>query len=393
MPTFKRFQGKHIDSKHPKYATSRWWYQFRIRGKTYTGSLPEARTKKDADDAEREIRSALFEKRYGGPSKDVGLSDYVDQTFLPWSEVNKASYRDDVSRSQELKAFFGNSPVQSIRTTDCDRLKRGLMKKKTPRGTLRTDATVNRYTDLLSAIFTRAVADRLIGSNPCAGLSKEPEGDGRERSLSADEHEHLLNVLVEDLAYMRAPALLALGTGLRRGEMLKLKIECVNLSDTVAHVMVMNQTTEIPPDCLIVPARKHSKNKYTRVVPLNQTTRAILVDLTKDRPGDEVLFTAHANGVNHYWLKSGIERACERAKIAHGMTKAAGLTWHDLRRTFATRLRANNVHEYDIQYLLGHKIQGITKVYARQTIDSLRTAVGTLSEPWGKVILFNRKVS
>jgi len=47
-----------------------------------------------------------------------------------------------------------------------------------------------------------------------------------------------------------------LGTGLRRGELLKLKIECVNLSDRIAHVFAMDQTIEIPPDCLVVPERK-----------------------------------------------------------------------------------------------------------------------------------------
>ena len=73
MPTFKRYQGKHINSKHPHYKTARWWYQFRIRGKTYTGPLPEASTKKDADDVEAAIRAALFKTKYGGGLKSWGL--------------------------------------------------------------------------------------------------------------------------------------------------------------------------------------------------------------------------------------------------------------------------------------------------------------------------------
>jgi integrase len=247
--------------------------------------------------------------------------------------------------------------------------------------------------DLLSAIFTRAIEDELRDSNPRTRIKKEPEGGGRERSLSADEYGCLLDAAVDDLAYMRAPMVLALGTGLRRGEMLKLKIECVNLSDRIAHVFAMDQTIEIPPDCLVVPERKHSKNKYTRVVPLNKNTRAVVTELIKDRPSGESVFTKDANGVDDYWLKAGFTRTCERSKVTKGMFKAGGVSWNDFRRTFATRLRAHNVHIFDIKYLLGHAIdKGVTKVYARESLGSLRRATETLNEPWGSVILFQRGV-
>jgi integrase len=393
MSTFKRWKGRIIKSQHPNYKQARWWYSFRLRNKRYTGSLPEARSKQDADEAERTIIGRFHKNRYGGQSKDVSFSVYVDQTFLPWSEENKASYRDDLSRSQELKAFFRDTPIQAIRTSDCQRLKRHLSRGKTPRGTPRKDATINRYTDLLSAIFTRAINDELRDSNPCTRLKKESEGGGRERSLTGAEYECLLAATVDDLAYMRAPIVLALGTGLRRGEMLKLKIECVNLSDRIAHVFAMDQTIEIPPDCLVIPERKRSKNKYTRVVPLNKNTRAVLTDLTGVRPGGELVFTQGANGVDDYWLKKGFRQACERSEITHGLFKAGGVSWHDLRRTFATQLREHNVHAYDIKYLLGHAIdKGETKRYARESLTSLRRAIETLNEPWGSVILFQRGV-
>jgi integrase len=393
MSTFKRWKGRIIKSQHPRYKQARWWYSFRLRNKRYTGSLPEARSKQDADEAERSIIGRLHKNRYGGQSKDVSFSVYVDQTFLPWSEENKASYRDDLSRSQELKAFFRDTPIQAIQTSDCKRLKRQLSRGKTPRGTPRKDATVNRYTDLLSAIFTRAIEDELRDSNPCTRMKKESEGGGRERSLTGDEYDCLLAAAVDDLAYMRAPMVFALGTGLRRGEMLKLKIECVNLSDRIAHVFAMDQTIEIPPDCFVIPERKHSKNKYTRVVPLNRKTRAVLVDLVKDRPGGDLVFSKDANGVDDYWLKAGFTRTCERSEITQGLFKAGGVSWNDLRRTFATSLRAHNVHEYDIKYLLGHSIdKGVTKRYARESLTSLRRAIETLNEPWGSVILFQRGV-
>jgi hypothetical protein len=83
-------------------------------------------------------------------------------------------------------------------------------------------------------------------------------------------------------------------------------------------------------------------------VPLNKNTRAVLTDLTGDRPGGELVFTQDANEVDDYWLKAGFKQACERANVIHGQKVVGGVSWNDLRRTFARRLRASNVHEYDL---------------------------------------------
>jgi integrase len=52
-------------------------------------------------------------------------------------------------------------------------------------------------------------------------------------------------------------------------------------------------------------------------------------------------------------IRSGFASACKKAEITCGQTKAGGITWHDLRHTFATSLRGERVHELDIMQLLG----------------------------------------
>ncbi|MBA3573191.1 MAG: hypothetical protein H0W34_14740 [Pyrinomonadaceae bacterium] len=80
------------------------------------------------------------------------------------------------------------------------------------------------------------------------------------------------------------------------------------------------------------------------------------------------------------------------AKIPHGQKASGGIIWHDLRRTFATRLRALGIHEYDIKDLIGHTIPGVTSVYARHMPDVLENAVERLAETKGKVVKFERRV-
>lgn len=82
-------------------------------------------------------------------------------------------------------------------------------------------------------------------------------------------------------------------------------------------------------------------------------------------------------------LRWGID-SMQRAGIPFGETMAGGIIWHDLRRTFATRLRAHGVHECDIQALLGHSKPGVTIVYARATHAALEAAVEKLIEPIGR---------
>ncbi len=42
-----------------------WHYYFRVRGVRYRGALPEARTKRDAEQAESQLKRDVFEGRFG----------------------------------------------------------------------------------------------------------------------------------------------------------------------------------------------------------------------------------------------------------------------------------------------------------------------------------------
>lgn len=111
----------------------------------------------------------------------------------------------------------------------------------------------------------------------------------------------------------------------------------------------------------------------------------------RDRAPDEFVFDKDTNEVNDYALRWGFEEAFTRAEIAFGETVPGGIIWHDLRCTFATRLRANGVHEYEISDLLGHSRASVSRVYARATRVVLEQAVEKLTEPWGQLVEFERR--
>ncbi|HEV8429363.1 MAG TPA: tyrosine-type recombinase/integrase [Pyrinomonadaceae bacterium] len=389
MATYKRWHGRKITTDHPQWKRARWTIEFMLRGRRIVQSVPEARTQAQAERAESQLREDIYNRRYG-QGKTMGLSDFFDNNYLSWLKENRSAsaYRDALSRGKELKRFFRNQPVREISTTDCERFKSMLGKAETARNELRSGSTVNRYMALLSGVCRRAIKEELMSANPCSQIDEEPE-NSRARYLTVEEQNKLFAVLKDDLAFLNAPITVTLGTGMRKGiELLKLKVGHLNFSSLPVFFPVRGGSAELPPNWLIVVEGKG--NRY-RLIPMNSQVRDTLFHLCRDRTSDEFVFDKDVNEVNEYALRWGFEAACTRAEIVFGETVPGGIIWHDLRRTFATRLRANGVHEYDISDLLGHSRPGVTNVYARATRTVLEQAVEKLTEPWGQVIEFDRK--
>src|SRR5918911_359326 len=117
------------------------------------------------------------------------------------------------------------------------------------------------------------------------------------------------------------------------------------------------------------------------------TARAleILRGLRQDAPDDERIFDHKRTGRRRRQLMVCFQQAVKNAGIDD-------FHFHDLRHTFATRLRAANVHEYDIADLLGHSTMPgetrntkVTRGYAHGVPKRLRDAVDSLEE--GKRII------
>lgn len=386
---YKRWKGKKIKPGDPNFDKARWWIEYRLQGRRVHKAVPEARTKAQAERAEISEREANYNRRYNKGS-DIGLTTYYDEFYLPWLKEKKRSrVLDAESRVKRLKEFFGNRPLREITRRDVERFQSSLRDKKTNRQTPRKGATVNRYIYLLSAIFSRATLEEVVDFNPCSRFEQEPEAK-RERYLMPAERSKLMDVLVDDLEYLRSPVEVSLGTGVRKiAELLELRIENVNFSGLSVFRRANGRDVEVRPNWFLLVDTK-GKGPRHRLIPMNAPVRKALRKIIQSRTKGCV-FDRDQAGVSERILRRGFEKACERAEIPFGLTVEGGLIWHDLRRTFATELRGRQVHEYDISDLLGHTIQSVTGTYARSTPEALEDAVNKLAEPRGNVIKFKRK--
>jgi integrase len=202
----------------------------------------------------------------------------------------------------------------------------------------------------ISKFFSWAVQQRLITTNPCAGVWKPKAGDARERVLTDQELRWLWRA-AGDLGEPFGPALrLLLLTGQRRGEVGGMSWD--ELSED-------RSTWTLP--------ASRAKNGRTHVVPLSPAAQELIASVRVI--GGAFIFTT--DGVTHAagWskIKLRVDARMNELARAENATVPPWVT-HDLRRTCATGLQKLGVRLEVTEAVLNHASgtrAGIVGVYQR----------------------------
>jgi integrase len=364
MAVYKRFNGKRIKPSDPNWDRGTWVVEFNLRGHRVKEAIPEAGTKKQAEQVETQIKQAIFDRKYNRASAVTRFSDFVDGVFLPWARENKRSWEDDEQRSGKLKEFFGQRALRDITPMLIEKFKSELRKSDSRYQRPFSPATVNRYLQVLSRALSMAYENGIVDGNPMSRVKRLREPEPRQRYLnqySNDEEERLMKALAVYGEHAHALAELDLEVGMRLGELLNTKWEDVDETNQLVFIT-------------------KTKNDKPRLVPLTAHAIGILRRLRQDAPDDELIFDPTRTGRKRRQMMVCFEQAVEVAD-------PGDFHFHDLRHTFATRLRAANVHEYDIADLLGHSTTPndtrntkVTRGYAHGVPQRLRDAVDSLEE-------------
>ena len=208
-------------------------------------------------------------------------------------------------------------------------------------------ATVNREFSVLShAIDTaRREWDVYLPTNPCTLVRRPPQGRPRDRRPQGDEEKRLLAAcrgarnkwLVHFVA-------LAIETGMRRGELLGLLWDNVDLERRTAFLPV-------------------TKNGESRGVPLSSRAIEVLRALPPSTNGRVFAeLTREA-------LKQSFNRAARRAGIT-------GLRVHDLRHEATSRFFEKGLNVMEVASVTGHKTLQMLKRYTHLSVTDLATRLG-----------------
>ena len=314
------------------------------------------------------------------------LASYLRHVYQPWLETNR---KDGVATAARLWRQFGaefgskkltNLTPWVIEKWRTKRLKAGI-----------APTTINRDMNALKAALNRAVDWGYLDASPLARL-KPTKTDNRPkvRYLNAYEAQRLRQALADRegrmrverasanewrqaRGYLKMPdlhavpftdhirplVLLALNTGMRRGELFNLQWDDVELERG-------NLTVQ----------GDGAKSGQTRHIPLNREAMDLLRDWQRSTGAyiGLVFFArdgGRLNNINSAWS---------------GVIKRAGIEafrFHDLRHTFASWLVMAGTDLYVVRDLLGHASITQTERYAHLAPAQKMAAVAALEAPKG----------
>ena len=186
-------------------------------------------------------------------------------------------------------------------------------------------------------------------------VQKDKEPPGRLRYLA--DHEEADRLIQTCRGSFRSLVITALHTGMRRGEILSLSWDQVNMVQGVIRLT-------------------HTKNGEAREIPINETVRSVLAGL---RTRIDVPWVFHDDAGNKFKdTRKHFESACKRI----GLTD---FHFHDLRHTFASWLVMAGVPLATVSELLGHKSITMTMRYAHLSPAHKAHAVCSLDKNLTKI--------
>lgn len=328
----------------------------RLAGRVIHKSLPEAKTKAQAETAERIEIERAFNKRYGVPDASMTFAVFADSTYRRYAEQKNVNVKAKTTDIDVLIRLFGKKRMLTeITAQDCRDVQFAVLQMPTVTAGRRSPSTVNRTMSTLSKIFTLACEEGLLERNPMQYVRQLEEPPPRQRLLTPEQKESFWNEVTKD-RFMFRIVMLGVNLPVRRGQILAITKEAVDAESRTVFVI-------------------RSKGRPPRGVPLNNAAMQILSEMCAEvESGALILY--HGKPIKDF--RTRWEKLLVRAKInKEGGTREENFHFHDLRTEFASELLRNNVNPEIVRRLFAHSTMQITQGYM-QTDDQLAAAVGTL---------------
>ena len=310
-------------------------------------------------------------------AKAATFKDFIDKHYAPWVEAERKAGKATVANIRAQFSEFDDKPLTAITAWSIEKFKARRIKAST------SPVTVGRDLDRIRAALNKAVEWKMLDANPISGVKRpKVEDESRVRFLDGDEEQRLRTALTEreqDRRKRRASGnahaaargretrpqwgddeytdhlaplvLLAMNTGLRRGELLGLAWEAV---DRQAKRLKVTART--------------AKSARVRYIPLNTEAAALVERVHKHAARESGLVFAGAKGSAMTHVKRSWGSLVEAADLKN-------FHFHDCRHHFASKLVMAGVDLYAIKELLGHSDFAMTQRYAHLSDEHKAAAV------------------
>jgi len=330
-----------VFKKDGKVIEEKVGYQYRDKMTPAKASAYRSQRIEGKIPSRKEIREAREVKRAETWTVNRLWREYSVQRVFKGFDADIYRYRN------YIEPTLGNKELKSLVPLDLDRLRLRDLKDKAPQ-------TVKHVLNLIKRISNYAAKKNLC--TPITFKIELPKVYNlKTEDLTQDQLKRLLDVIAVDTHPHAGPMMLmALFTGMRRGELFKLKWTDIDFERGFITI-------------------RDPKGGPSQMIPLNEGARELLANQIQTE--SEFVFPG----------RGGIQRT-DIGKAVREIKRKAGLPddfrpLHGLRHTYASMLASSgSVDLYTLQKLLTHKTPTMTQRYAHLRDETLKKAASLASD-------------
>jgi len=286
----------------------------------------------------------------------------VATKYLEWAAQNKTRNGcDDEYRCRRyLAPVFDDKRLDKITSFELEQLKNDLAKKGFAPGSVKNCLVLFRQ------MFNKAVLWGMYkGDNPIKGVKLPTLQNQRERFLSYEEANKLLDELKSTSKQLHDMALMSLHCGLRAGEIFNIKGQDLNFENELINI-------------------SDPKNKEARKAFMTAAVKKMLLSRKPDSP-DEYVFKDKRHNSKIISISATFRKAVNRLEFNKGIIDPRQkIVFHSLRHTFASWLALQGETILTIKELLGHKTLAMTVRYAHLMPEHKRQATLNLEKAFNE---------
>lgn len=342
MGIFKKYKDKNGKATGPcfiQYPYERDAATGQVKYKTIKGSWK----KKKAQDILHKKQDEFFEK------DQLGITVNLELTFnqlMDWGlkqEVMKAkaSASDDLSRAEHLKKSFGKMKAFQVTPLIVENFRvkmKGTSSDRTNKPFSGT--TINKMISLARRIYYLGMDAGKVSRNPFARrgtFKEEPKG----RYIPDDEFWKIHEFLPD---YLKPVVLTAYMTGMRRGEILGLTWDRVDLFS--GYIDLSSDVT------------KTDELRRIYFNTMSELKKVFIEAERKRKSGQKFVFLKPDGSlISKWYIRNLLIKACNKAKVGP-------YRLHDLRHSFNTNMQKAGVNQTVIMKLTGHKTNAMFVRYS-----------------------------
>jgi len=334
------------------------------KARIYLAQLKEAkRTGKGAKTlrAQRELAEAERKAQEDAALKmqrgKITFGNYWENTYWP-AQAHKAK-GSKVAESSHwrtwLQPVLADKLLSEICAEDLEKIKASLMKAD------RSPATIKYVMAVVSQVWTMAFKAGIVtGICPVKQVALPKRDNRRQRYLSKDEAEKLLNELEFRTPIVHDMAILGLDCGLRFGEVASLTWQDLNFDN--GHILIRNPKAKV--------------NRYAFM-----TSRVKSMLQGRYTPGASGLVFTDQYGNKFNKISKTFRRIADNLFNTELTDPLMRVCFHTLRHTFASWLVEGGTNLYVVKELMGHADFGMTQRYSHLSPESLKAAISILEKP------------